>query len=247
MSDRRRVAASCVRGWTRIYTWRLPRDAREARRAEVESDLWESAHDPDGVIHGGFHMLVRLLTGVPDDLGWRFEQENTMSARIKLRMAIVGLAAVVGAVWMGAAWSLSQTSRPDVPLPLASAGIGYLPPPPPPPPPPGGEPRSNPESYAQTSYAAANGAKPPIRINDVRPVYPPIAITYDVRGVVVLDATVDRAGRVVSTRIVRSIPVLDHATVNAVRQWQFQPSLVDGVPVPVEIRVSASFNPSKAQ
>jgi hypothetical protein len=38
---------ACVRRWTCVYTWRLPPAVRDARREEIESDLWESSHDPD--------------------------------------------------------------------------------------------------------------------------------------------------------------------------------------------------------
>jgi TonB family protein len=58
----------------------------------------------------------------------------------------------------------------------------------------------------------------------VRPVYPPIAIAYDLRGTVILDATIDEHGHVVDTRLARSIPVLDESAVAAVRQWEFEPT-----------------------
>ena len=41
------LAITVTRWWTRVYTLGLPADLREARRAEIESDLWESLHDPD--------------------------------------------------------------------------------------------------------------------------------------------------------------------------------------------------------
>jgi hypothetical protein len=40
-------AASLVRSWTWLYTCGLPAAVRDARRAEIESDLWEFFHDPD--------------------------------------------------------------------------------------------------------------------------------------------------------------------------------------------------------
>jgi len=88
--------------------------------------------------------------------------------------------------------------------------------------------------------------RPPVRIKDVRPVYPPVAVSHNLRGVVVLEATVDETGRVIATRIVRSIPVLDQSTVNAVRQWEFYPTIVDGLPVRVPITVTAAFEAQRA-
>jgi hypothetical protein len=40
-----RLASALVRAWTIAYTWRMEPVHRDARRAEIESDLWESAHD----------------------------------------------------------------------------------------------------------------------------------------------------------------------------------------------------------
>jgi hypothetical protein len=42
-----RTAIALVRAWTRVYTWQMPADEREARRSEIESDLWELQHDAD--------------------------------------------------------------------------------------------------------------------------------------------------------------------------------------------------------
>jgi hypothetical protein len=63
--------ARLLRWWTRVYTAGLPPTERERRRAEVESDLWESSRDPDG----SRQVLSRLLLGVADDVGWSI---NTM-------------------------------------------------------------------------------------------------------------------------------------------------------------------------
>src|SRR5215216_1319408 len=57
-----------TRWWTRFYTLGLPADVREARCAEIESDLWESLHDSD-VEHP--RILPRLAGGVIDDVCWR--------------------------------------------------------------------------------------------------------------------------------------------------------------------------------
>jgi hypothetical protein len=61
-------AVSLTLWWTRLYTFGLPVAVREARRAEIESDLWESLHDPD-VAHP--QILPRLAAGIVDDVCWR--------------------------------------------------------------------------------------------------------------------------------------------------------------------------------
>jgi len=70
-----RAAAGVTRWWTRCYTAGLPRDLRDARRAEVESDLWESLAD------GGTtrHILARLALGIVDDLTWSLTLMDTDS------------------------------------------------------------------------------------------------------------------------------------------------------------------------
>ena len=40
-----RGAIAAVRAWTTLYTCGLPTGQRDARREEIESDLWESVHD----------------------------------------------------------------------------------------------------------------------------------------------------------------------------------------------------------
>ena len=78
------IIPSLVRSWTRVYTFGLTAEIREARRAEIESDLWEHAHDLElgGDASSPFcalHELIRLLAGVPDDLLWRIEQAKSYS------------------------------------------------------------------------------------------------------------------------------------------------------------------------
>jgi hypothetical protein len=60
------VAVRLARWWTRVYTAGLPVDLRDARRAEVESDLWESVSDGAP----SRHILARVALGIADDLTW---------------------------------------------------------------------------------------------------------------------------------------------------------------------------------
>jgi TonB family protein len=81
----------------------------------------------------------------------------------------------------------------------------------------------------------------PAKIKDVRPVYPPDARAAGVQGVVILEAVIDEMGAVSSARVLRSIPLLDQAALDALRQWQFTPTLVNGVPVSVMMTVTINF------
>ena len=73
------------------------------------------------------------------------------------------------------------------------------------------------------------------------PVYPDIAMRARIAGVVVLEATIDAQGKVVNLRVLRSVPLLDQAAVDAVRQWEFTPTRLNGVAVPVVMTVTVNF------
>jgi protein TonB len=107
-------------------------------------------------------------------------------------------------------------------------GIVEAPPPPPPPPPP-------------APVRVGGNIKPPTKTRDVRPSYPPIAQSARVQGVVIIEATIGPNGRVQDARVLRSIPLLDQAALDAVRQWEYTPTLLNGVPVPVIMTVTVNF------
>ena len=113
------------------------------------------------------------------------------------------------------------------------------PPPPPPPPPPGGVAGDIQWVYADTDYTAPG--RRPVKIKDVRPVYAPMVMASGIKGDVVVEATVDPRGKVAMLRVVRTLPMLTQATIDAVRQWEFDPATVGGEPVVVT--VTASFAP----
>ena len=83
--------------------------------------------------------------------------------------------------------------------------------------------------------------KTPIKIKDVKPVYPAIARSAGVAGAVTIEATIGPDGKVVDAKVVRSIPLLDQAALDAVRQWEYTPTLLNGVPVPVLVTVTINF------
>ena len=85
--------------------------------------------------------------------------------------------------------------------------------------------------------------KPPTKIKDVQPVYPAIARSARVAGVVTIEATIGPDGKVIDAKVVRSIPLLDQAALDAVRQWEYTPPLRNGVPVPVLVTVTINFTP----
>ena len=91
---------------------------------------------------------------------------------------------------------------------------------------------------AKAPLRVGGQVRPPVRIKEVPPVYPAIAKSAQVQGDVVIEATIDEAGKVADARVVKSIPMLDQAALDAVRQWEYQPSLLNGVPTPVVMTVT---------
>ena len=81
----------------------------------------------------------------------------------------------------------------------------------------------------------------PRKIRDVRPVYPQEARDARVQGVVIIEARIEPDGRVGSARVLRSIPLLDQAALDAVQQWEFEPTLLNGAPVAVVMTVTVQF------
>ena len=86
-----------------------------------------------------------------------------------------------------------------------------------------------------------DGIAAPKKVRDVKPVYPSIAQGARISGTVLLEVDIATDGRVANARVLRSIPLLDQAALDAVRQWQFMPTLLNGVPVPVVTTVTVSF------
>jgi TonB family protein len=84
----------------------------------------------------------------------------------------------------------------------------------------------------------------PTKVKDVQPVYPAIAQSARVAGLVTIEATIGADGKVSDAKVVRSVPLLDQAALDAVRQWEYAPTLLNGVPVPVVVTVSVNFTRS---
>jgi len=117
-------------------------------------------------------------------------------------------------------------------------GVGLLGPevgtaPPPPPPPPVQRPTG--------PIRITNGLKPPTKVFHVDPVYPVMAREAHIEGTVVLEATIDETGRIDRLKVLRSAPLLDAAALDAVRQWRYTPTLLNGVRVPVLLTITVSF------
>jgi protein TonB len=115
---------------------------------------------------------------------------------------------------------------------IPTKDVGGLPPPPPSPPPP---------PKPQGPVRVGELVQPPQKVVDVRPVYPDIARIAHVQGTVVLEAVLDRSGRVSQVRVVSSKPLLDQAAIDAVRQWRYTPTTLHGLPIEVLMTITVTF------
>jgi protein TonB len=81
----------------------------------------------------------------------------------------------------------------------------------------------------------------PRKLRGAAPVYPEAARNARIEGVVILECLINPRGRVVEVTVLRGVPLLEEAAVDAVRQWIYTPTLMDGVPVPVLLTVTVRF------
>jgi periplasmic protein TonB len=81
----------------------------------------------------------------------------------------------------------------------------------------------------------------PRLISSVQPSYPAVAMQMHAQGDVVIRAQIDANGKVAGMKVVSGSALLQQAAVDALRQWKYQPSRLDGQPVPAEILVTIRF------
>jgi protein TonB len=124
----------------------------------------------------------------------------------------------------------------DTGLPPSLGSDGAIPSPVAPPSPPPEPPRP-----PAGPVRAAELPQIPRKIVDIHPVYPDIARTARIEGTVVLEAVLDTNGRVTQLKVLRSIPLLDQAALDAVRQWRYTPSVYYGRPVSVLLTITVRF------
>jgi len=94
----------------------------------------------------------------------------------------------------------------------------------------------------KTIYRVGGDVKPPRQIKEVRPVYPQVARTARVEGVVVIEAVIDENGKVVEARAVSGPGLLMAAALQAVMQWEYEPTYLDGMPVAMRMQVQVDFH-----
>jgi periplasmic protein TonB len=138
----------------------------------------------------------------------------------------------------------AEASEPGVPggveggVPGGVVGgvVGGLPREIPPPPPPA-------PVVAKAPVRVGGNIQAPALARRVEPVYPDVAVSARMRGVVILEANIDADGHVVEVKVLRSANrLLDDAAITAVRQWQYRPLILNGLPEPFVLTVVLTFN-----
>jgi periplasmic protein TonB len=106
-------------------------------------------------------------------------------------------------------------------------GMGSAPPPPKP---------------KQTGPLRVGGSVQAARIiNRVQPVYPPLARQTRINGTVRLHAIISKDGTIIQLEVISGHPLLQQAALDAVRQWRYQPTLLNGEPVEVDTTIDVIF------
>jgi TonB family protein len=107
---------------------------------------------------------------------------------------------------------------------------------------PGGESASSgPDVGPSGPLRLGSTIAPPKKIKDVRPVYPREGLATQARGTVILDVTIGTDGKVKDAKVIHSVPQLDLAALEAVRQWEYEPTRVNGALVALIMTVVVNF------
>jgi protein TonB len=109
--------------------------------------------------------------------------------------------------------------------------------PPPPPPPPAAKPTGPVRVGGQVAEANL--------IRKVQPVYPPLAKSARVSGTVEFTATISKEGNIENLQLVRGHPLLVNAAKEAVLQWKYKPTMLNGQAVEVITSIIVNFTLSQ--
>jgi protein TonB len=115
----------------------------------------------------------------------------------------------------------------------------------------GGIPTNLPAAASTAALGAAPPPAAPVRVGGdikrpeivkkVDPIYPPIAKAARVAGMVIIEAIIARDGTIKNAKVIRSVPMLDQAALDAVNQWRYTPTLLNNQPVEVIMSVNVTF------
>src|SRR5215472_7020633 len=113
---------------------------------------------------------------------------------------------------------------------------------PPPPPPPPVKKEAPPPPKRITIGGNVQQAK---LVRQPKPVYPPLAKQARISGIVHLAAVISKDGTIQDLKVISGHPLLIPAALEAVKQWVYQPTLLNGEPVEVQTQIDVNFTLSQ--
>src|SRR6202158_5989682 len=106
----------------------------------------------------------------------------------------------------------------------------------------GGSGAPPPPEPAQGRIRQGDSVQAALRVNKVQPVYPPLARQTRISGTVRLHAIISKSGSVESLEVISGHPLLVRAAMDAVQQWRYKPTLLNGEPVEVDTTIDVIFS-----
>ncbi len=102
-------------------------------------------------------------------------------------------------------------------------------------------PAAVPKSATPQRVTVSQGVSQGLLIEQVKPVYPPLARQARIQGTIVLRALIGRDGMIQSLTLVSGHPMLVPSAIDAVKQWKYKPYFLNGEPVEVETEINVNF------
>lgn len=93
----------------------------------------------------------------------------------------------------------------------------------------------------QAPVRVGGNIRTPMKVEDAQPVIPDVARAAGLKGVVILEIIIGVDGRVSEAKVLRSVAELNDAALETVKKWRYEPTLLNGVPVPVIMTVTVNF------
>jgi TonB family protein len=193
----------------------------------------EGRYAQEKLVPGQYALVVQVMGFKPSKTLIQIEPGFDVNQDVRLALGTVRESLTVAGRSAANAAFMAQTERDaravTMPLVRIAAAGETVPDLAPPPSPQGGPVR------------VGGDIKAPKKIRDVKPVYPPDALAAGLQGIVIMEATIGTDGAVTGVSVIRSIPGLDQAAVDAVQQWRFTPTTLNGEPVEVLMTVTVNF------
>jgi protein TonB len=98
-----------------------------------------------------------------------------------------------------------------------------------------------PDPQTPQTVRVGGDVKPPQKTKDAKPVYPPLAAKNHMQGVVILEVTIGTDGKVKDVKVIKGLAYVTDSAVDAVKQWEYKPTVLNGQPVQVIVTVPINF------